>query len=145
MSIRILTLAFTLMFGLAAFDIAARNPDPVVLIAGAGIRAGMQIGDPDGIKDRWNEVRIGNYEDKDLEYRTNADGRVVLIRCRRRTCQTDRGVRVGTSMSELRQRYGAPVKESETVRGIYLEYAGIGFEVVDGMVKVIYVFARAPG
>ena len=141
MNARILSITFGLMFGAVAFATAAQ--DPIVLIAGVGIRGGLQIGDRSGVADGWNEIRIQNKEDKDLVYRTNAERRVIAIRCRKNACVTDMGVRVGMGEKDVLRRYGAPRKDRRTSQGVYFEYPGVGFDVVNGTVASIYVYAHA--
>jgi hypothetical protein len=132
----------TVVFGLAAS--AALAGDVIYLVPGLGIKGGLQIGDAGEVKDRWNEVRLPNKkEDKGLMYRTNSARQVIAIQCRKPECVTDQGIRVGMSESNVLRRYGAPRKESPTSAGMYYEYLGIGFEVVNGTVAAIYIYARA--
>jgi hypothetical protein len=115
----------------------------IYLVPGLGIKGGLQIGDAGQVKDRWNEVRIQNLkEDKDLTYRTNTARQVVAIQCRKSACVTDQGIRVGMSEKQVLRRYGAPRNESNTNDGVYYEYPGIGFEIVNRTVVGIYVYAR---
>jgi hypothetical protein len=128
--------------GLAAASALAG--ETIYLVSGQGIKGGLQIGAAGQVKDRWNEVPFRNKEDKDLTYRTNEARQVVAIRCRKPDCVTDQGIRVGMSEKKVLRRYGAPRKESLTSSGVYYEYLGIGFEIENGTVAVIYVYARAP-
>lgn len=124
---------------------AALAGEVIYLVPGLGIKGALQIGDVGQVKDRWNEVRIQNMkEDKDLTYRTNTARQVVAIQCRKPECVTDQGIRVGMSEKNVVRRYGAPRNESQTNDGVYYEYPGIGFEVVNGAVAAIYIYARAP-
>jgi hypothetical protein len=117
----------------------------IYLVPGQGIKGGLQIGSAGQVKDRWNEVRLLNRkEDKDLTYRTNAAREIVAIQCRTSDCVTDQGIRVGMSEKNVLRRYGAPRNETSTNNGVYYEYLGIGFEVVNGTVVAIYIYARAP-
>jgi hypothetical protein len=117
----------------------------IYLVPGQGIKGGLQIGDPGLVKDRWNEVRLPNKkEDKELTYRTNSARQVIAIQCRKPECVTDQGIRVGMSEKNVLRRYGAPRKENLTNEGVYYEYLGLGFEVVNATVVAIYVYARTP-
>ena len=132
----------TVTFCLAAASALAG--ETIYLVSGQGIKGGLQIGAAGQVKDRWNEVPFRNKEDKDLTYRTNEARQVVAIRCRKPDCVTDQGIRIGMSEKKVLRRYGAPRKESLTSNGVYYEYLGIGFEIENAAVAVIYVYARAP-
>jgi hypothetical protein len=133
----------TVMLGMAAPLVMAG--EVIYLVPGQGIKGGLQIGDAGQIKDRWNEVRLPKQkESKELTYRTNTARQVVAIQCSKPECVTDQGIRVGMSETNVLRRYGAPRKETPTNTGIYYEYLGIGFEVVNATVVTIYIYARTP-
>jgi hypothetical protein len=132
----------TVMLGMAALVVAG---EVIYLVPGQGIKGGLQIGDAGQVKDRWNEVRLpSKKEDKELTYRTNTARQVVAIQCSKPECVTDQGIRVGMSEKNVLRRYGAPRKETPTNTGVYYEYLGIGFEVVNATVVAIYIYARTP-
>jgi hypothetical protein len=133
----------TAMLGMAAPVVVAGAV--IYLVPGQGIKGGLQIGDAGEVKDRWNEVRLPKQkESKDLTYRTNTARQVVAIQCSKPECVTDQGIRVGMSETNVLRRYGAPRKETPTNTGVYYEYLGIGFEVVNATVVAIYIYARTP-
>lgn len=117
--------------------------DSIVLIAGVGIRGGEQIGDYRGVANTWNRIRVQNRLDENLAYRTNAERRIIAIRCKRNDCVSERGVRMGMDDNDLRRRYGTPRKDSPTKLGVYYEYPGIGFEMVNKRVVSIYIYPHA--
>lgn len=112
--------------------------DGVYLVPGSGVANVLRIGDrrPPVAGEEWRAER-------GLEYRTTGDGFVVLIRCSAPQCVTGQGIRVGSAVSEVWRRYGAPRMETRTEAGVYYEYAGVGFEIASGSVRGIYIFPRA--
>lgn len=116
----------------------AQAGDGVYLVPGSGVANALRIGDrrPVVPGDGWRAER-------ELEYRTTKEGMVVLIRCGVPQCVTGQGIRVGSAISEVLRRYGAPRTETRTQAGVYYEYAGVGFEIADGSVRSVYIFPRA--
>ena len=115
----------------------AKASDGVYLVPGSDVANALRIGDrrPVVLNDEWRA-------EHELEYRTTKEGIVVLIRCNAPQCITGQGIRVGSAVSEMWQRYGALRMETRTKAGVYYEreYAGIGFEIARGSIRSIYIF-----
>ncbi len=127
-----------LLAGVLLPGAARAAADGVYLVPGSGVANVLRIGDrrPPAPGDGWRTER-------GLEYRTTGDGLVVLIRCGGPQCVTGQGIRVGSTVSEVLRRYGAPRRETRTQAGVYHEYAGVGFETDGGNVRSIYIFPRS--
>ena len=110
------------------------------LVPGIGVERVLEIGQ------RFEDAAAGQGvwidSEHGLQYQLDKDGSVVLIRCQRRDCASDRNVSVGTRKSVVLQRYGAPGSKRRMGNGLFYQYQGIGFAIEADAVTGIYILPR---